>query len=195
MFFPIRRRAHDSGTESVAARSIQLNAAFDSDSAFLLWLAEVITGDPKVAEECLVDAWKISQHQSGLFVGWLTQWARAATIRQAIQRVHGQILRASHNYDQIRCSHGGHVPIPLEQFRELQSVSAQEIVSELDPFVRAVGILRGVSHCVLQDCSIRLGATRTSVAAACCTFDRWIVVRKQTCMRDEPVHHCEELIW
>jgi hypothetical protein len=172
-----------------------LNAAFDSDSAFLLWLAEVITGDPKVAEECLVDARKISQHQSGLFADWLTQWARAATIQQAILRVHGQILLASRNYDQIRCPHGGHVPVPLEQFRELQSVSAQEIVSELDTFVRAVGLLRGVSHCVLQDCSIRLGTTRTSVAAACCAFDKWIVVRKQTCVHDEPVHQCEELIW
>jgi len=195
MFFSACRNAHDRGTESGAARSIQLNAAFDSDSGFLLWLAEVITGDSKVAEECLVDARKISQQQSGLFVDWLSQWARSATVQQAIQRAHGQILLVSHSYDQICCPHGGHALIPLEQMRELQSLSAQEIVSALDPFVRAVGILRGVSHCVLQDCSIRLGATRTSVAAAYCVFDQWIILRKQKRVHDEPVHDCEELIW
>ena len=187
--------AHKSGIESGAARSIQLDAAFDSDSAFLLWLAEVITGDSQVAEECLVDARKISQQHSGLFVDWLTQWARSATIQQAIQRVHTQISLASHNYDQIRCPHGGHVPVPLEEFRELQSVSAQKVAAELDPFVRTVGVLRGVSHCALQDCSIRLGVTRTSVAAACCVFEQWTVQRKQVYLHAEPVTHSGELIW
>ena len=95
--------AHKSGIESGAARSIQLDAAFDSDSAFLLWLAEVIAGDSQVAEESLVNARKISQQHSGLFVDWLTQWARSATIQQAIQRVHTQISLASRKYDQIRC--------------------------------------------------------------------------------------------
>jgi hypothetical protein len=194
MFFSIHRNANDGGTQPGAARSSQLNAAFDSDSTFLLWLAEVITGDSKVAEECLVDARTISEQQSGLFVDWLAQWARSATIQQAIQRAHGQILCASHNYDQIRCPHGGHVPTPLEDFRQLHLVSAQEIVSELDPFVRAVGILRGVSRCAIQDCSIRLAATRTSVAAACCVFEQWTANRYRAFAYDEAVRHCEELI-
>ena len=154
----------------------------------------MITGDRKIAEECLVDARKISQQQSNLSVNWMSQWARSATIKQAIQKAHGQILIASHNYDQIHCPHGGHPVIAIEQMRELQSVSAQEIVSELDPFARAVGILRGVSHCVIKDCSIRLGTTSNSVAAACCAFEKWML-RKQRCARDETVHHSELLIW
>ena len=195
MFFSTCRDAHNSGTESGAARSKHLTAVFDSDSTFLLWLAEVITGDPNVAQECLVDARKISEQQSGLFVDWLSQWSRSATIQQAIQRAYRQISLASQKYEQIRCPHGGHVPLSLEHFRILQSVPAQKIAADLDPFVRAVGILRGVSHCVLQDCAIRLGVSRTSVAAACCVFEHWTDLRKPSSVQDEPARHCGDLIW
>jgi hypothetical protein len=67
MFSSICRNAHDSGIESEAARSIQLNAVFDSDSEFLLWLAEVIHRRP---EGCRGTPGRRAEGQSATVYSW-----------------------------------------------------------------------------------------------------------------------------
>jgi hypothetical protein len=156
-----------------AAQSADVDNAFGADSAFLLWIAEAVAGSRSAAEQCLIDARSISRERSGLFADWLAQWARSATLNQAIWHAHEEISAAARRYEQSRCPHGGHVAPTLDEIRELSELPPQELVHSLDPFVRTVALMRGVSHCALQDCAIRLGTTRSAVAVACCEFDRW----------------------
>jgi hypothetical protein len=160
--------------QSVAARRQAIEQAFTEDLAFLIWLAEVITGDRATAQRCVVDARSLSDQHSGVFVDWLAQWARISTVKQAILCNEHEIEQASHIYESRRCPHGGHASPTAEQIRGLHQLGAQKIVRSLDAFARVVILLRGVSHCTLQDCAIRLGTTRAAVAVACCEVERWM---------------------
>ena len=156
-----------------SAHAVMENA-FQEDSTYLLWLAEVITGDSARARQCVIDARLISEQHSGLFVDWLAQWARTSTIMHAIGDSRTEIMLASQIYQERHCPHGGHAPTTTEQIMQLRQLPAEEIVRSLDAFVRAIALLRGVSHCALQDCALRLGTTRYAVAAASCELDRWL---------------------
>jgi hypothetical protein len=171
--------------QSAAARRQAIEQAFTEDSAFLIWLAEVITGDYATAHQCVVDARSLSDQHSGVFVDWLAQWARISTIKQAVLRTEHEISQAAHSYEKRRCPHGGHASPTAEQLRGLQELEAQEIVRSLDAFARVVLLLRGVSQCTLQDCAIRLGTTRAAIAVACCEVERWMpAVAISTSRRD-----------
>jgi hypothetical protein len=165
----------------VLVTTAEVEDQFDTESVFLHWLAEVITGDRLLAESCVTDARNIASRRAGLFVEWLTQWARAATIQCAIDRTHKEILAAAYEYKDFRCSHGGHAPLSAEEVSALQGIPIHEITTTLDPFVRAVMILRGIPHCAIQDCALRLRTTRLAVCAGCCVAAQWLQGR---CARD-----------
>lgn len=97
----------------------EINKAFEADSRFLKWLAELITGDPEIGEQCVADARKLTKERSGVFSNWLGQWARSATIDRAIAHGRNQINAASQRYVNSSCSHGGHVPLAAEEVDSL----------------------------------------------------------------------------
>lgn len=170
---------------------IEIQHEFDTESIFLHWLAEVITGDPQIAERCVTDARALASKHSGAFVDWLTQWARTATIQCAIQQSQKEIFAASNKYKHFRCSHGGHAPLSPEEIRMLQTTPIHEIITTLDPFVRAVIILRAIPHCVVQDCALRLGTTRLAVCAGCCAAAQWLQVRSSKLTTSNSDFQCE----
>jgi hypothetical protein len=164
-------------SKPVIVSTVEIQHEFDAESVFLLWVAEVITGDPQLAEKCVTDARNIASTRSGIFLDWLTQWARTATIQCAIGHSQKQIISAAWKYRDFRCSHGGHAPLSRDETRLLRTTPISEILTTLDPFVRTVMILRAIPNCAVQDCALRLGTSRLVVCAGCCAAAQWLQMR------------------
>lgn len=156
------------------ASPTEIEAAFDAESDNLRWLARLVTGDVHAAERCVTDARRISSARSGLFSDWLKQWARSATIQQAIEHSRYDIAASAITYEKSRCDHSGHEPPSWEVIERFRAMSLDQVKSELDPFVRAVMALRGGQRCNIQECALRLASTRSAVMAACCVLDEWL---------------------
>lgn len=160
------------------ASPIQIERIFDVESKTLKMVARLITGDEQAAARCVMDARLLSIKRSGVFVDWLGNWTRWATIQRAIEYNQNGIAIASQKYGKARCMHGGHTLPNLEDLTRLPDSTHQEIISELDSFVRAVLVLRGIQHCTIQDCALRLGSSRSVVLAACCSSNEWFIAHR-----------------
>ncbi len=171
------RTKNEHGYKQNLASPAEIDKAFEEQSGYLKWLAEVITGDRALAEQCVADARRAAMETSGVFSDWSVPWARAATIERAVEYVGHEIGSSSHRYAQVRCLHGGHAPLTLVDIDSLREICPQEIVAELDPFARAVLLLRSVQRCTVQDCALRLGSVRSAVAGACCALEQWLHLR------------------
>ena len=151
------------------ASAAEIQGTFEELNEELLWLAEVITGDAGVAAECVINATKLSQNQSTIFREWLAQWARHATVRSSIEHMRARISSvAKVKYQHVHCPHGGHEVLSSAEAAALRQWPAMTLAALLDPFSRAVLILRGVEHAVIQDCALTLNVPRGAVLAAYC---------------------------
>jgi hypothetical protein len=176
MFWSSKNDAPEtSARDSRFASAVEIQDVFEAQSEQLLWSAEVITGDSKLAALCVIDASKLAGNNSAIFRDWLEQWARNATVRASLAHMHAQISHtAETRYEHVQCSHGGHEPLSSGEVAALQQWPPSELASHLDPLSRAVLILRGVQHAAVQECALTLGVPRTMVLAAYCNAIDWL---------------------
>jgi hypothetical protein len=162
--------------DSQFASVVEIREVFESLSEQLLWFAEVITGDPSMAAQCVIDASNLTEKNSTIFRDWLAQWARNATVRNSLAHMHAQIVQAAElKYERAQCPHGGHETLSSGEVAALQQWPASELASHLDPLSRAVLILRGIQHAAIQDCALTLGVSRTAILAAYCGGINWLM--------------------
>lgn len=171
-----KARSHSlPATDPRIASAAELNEAFLQQQEHLSWLAEVITGDADMAQVCVVNAWRLSKGGTGVFRDWLVQWARSSTVRSAVHCMREQIAAESEKYSELKCTHGGHPVLAVQEAESLKDLKVAEITSNLDTFSRAVLLLRGVQGCALQDCALTLGVSRLAVSSAYCGAREWMV--------------------
>src|SRR5512136_1337638 len=65
----------------------------------LHWLALFLTGEGKLADECVVDACSIAESQASLFHEWLVHWAAGATVTSALQIRHAEVAALAPEYE------------------------------------------------------------------------------------------------
>jgi hypothetical protein len=154
---------------------VEVRGVFKSLSEQLLWFAEVITGDSKLAARCVINASKLAEYNSKLFRNWLAQWAQNATVRSSLAAMHAEILHtAKTRYERVQCPHGGHEALSSGEVAALQQWPASELTSHLDPLSRVVLILRGVQQEAIQNCALTLGVPRAAILAAYCGANDWL---------------------
>ena len=154
-------------------------ACFRQQRNVLLRLAFLITGDNATAEQSLQSACGTTLKGHAPFREWLSQWARVATITNAISQCIGDIRKCEAMHKDQRCTHAEHLSKGDDAEREhrLNAVVATDpevVITELDPLSRAVLVLIVATGSSIQDCVMRLNVSRPAVLAANCAALTWL---------------------
>ena len=146
---------------------------------FLSQLALLITGDSALAEQSVVNACEMTVRGHSPFRDWLLEWAKAATITDAISQCAENIRDCEVAYKGQTCSHVEHMSLIDAEERAgylaiLLSTDILKVITELDALSRAVLVLRLAIRSSIQDCALRLNVGRAAVLAANCCAMTWL---------------------
>jgi len=170
-------------TAAVDARNhaspAEIVACFQDQRNVLGRLAFLITGDQATAEQAVVQACEMTIQGNSPFRDWLFEWAKAATIARAISHGTEAIRICETAYKDRRCPHGEHLSQGGVEERAadldlILGTDAQTLIAELDPLCRAVLVLRVAIRSSIQDCALRLNASRAAVLGANCHAMTWL---------------------
>lgn len=160
----IRNIANSSGRETVE----EIRTAFDENSQELMWLAEFLTGDDRMASACVFDAYELTQSEYQMSHVWFWTWPREATIRSTLDLLQGRIQQLASVYESRACFHRQYAPLPPEAI-ELVEDHSETLQLRLDALCRFVLILCGVEQRSTLEAALALGVSRDAVEAAYCT--------------------------
>ena len=141
----------------------------------LEWLANFLTGDEKIAAACVVDACALAESGNSGFQEWLSEWARLATIRSAIQIQQRRIAQLSSAYMQRWCIHGGHTALSSD-WREILEEESSILIAKLDVLCRSALVICGLEKRSSHEAALLLGVDRTSVEGAYCAAIKFLEV-------------------
>lgn len=156
------------------ATADEIRMAIDAEHDYLYWIALLITGDPALADKCLVDAIGVATLSGGVFYDWLSRWARSATARLAAKTIHDLLITSSRQYATHACEHTNHTALSVEETESLRQIDPRQVISELDPISRASLIMRGVQGFSVSGCALFIEAPRRCVIGAYCRALRWL---------------------
>ncbi len=172
-----------SSTAAVDARNYpspaEIVACFQDQRNVLGRLAFLITGDQATAEQAVVQACEMTLQGNSPFRDWLFEWAKAATIANAISHGTEAIRIYEVAYKDRRCPHVEHLSQGDAEERAasldlILGADAQKLIAELDPLCRAVLVLRVAIRSSIQDCALRLNVSRAAVLGANCHVLTWL---------------------
>src|SRR5271166_801000 len=111
---------------------------FHDEASLLNRIALLITGDQVTADESVINACEMTLHGNRPFRDWLLEWAKAATISNAISRCAGEIRRCEASYGGRYCRHSEHLSQGDAEERRvylniLLQADPSRIIAELDP--------------------------------------------------------------
>jgi DNA-directed RNA polymerase specialized sigma24 family protein len=184
---------HASTTASEAsnhASPAEIVACFQDHRPLLGKLAFLITGDQAMADQAMVRACEITLRGNSPFRDWLLEWAKVATIVDAISRQGKTIRMCEAVYKDRRCPHVEHLRQLDDERRAaglalILQMDAQKIIAELDPLCRAILVLRIAIQSSIQDCSLRLNVSRSAAVAANCVAMSWLDYRHVKPLEDD----------
>jgi len=161
------------------ASPAEVVACFQDQRGLLGKLAFLITGDRSAADLAIVAACEITLRGNSPFRDWLFEWAKAATITNAISQRAVAIRLCEAGYRDRPCDHAEHLLQGDSEERSahldlILQANGQELIAELDPLCRAVLVLRVAIRSSIQDCVIRLNVPRAAVLAANCRAMTWL---------------------
>jgi len=161
------------------ATNEELTATFVTEHDHLYWISLVITGDPALATNCLVDASRLSSTRTGVFRDWLVTWSRYATARIAVSSMRDAIAASAQRYASASCTHSNHELFSSEQIEFVRQLDPALLFTELDPITRSILILRGCQAVSIGDCALLLQISRKCVIGAYCNATRWVSQRSR----------------
>ena len=165
------RRERTRYGQSELASSSEMQATFNAEYEDLYWRALVITGEPQLARQSVVNASGLSSSNTGVFRDWLVRWARSATARVAAESVREQIITVAGKYVNWTCSHSDHPLFSAKQVASLRRADALQSVADLNPLERAVLVLRGIQRASVPECALLLTVSnRCVIGAYCCVL-------------------------
>lgn len=161
------------------ASAAEVVECFQDARPLLTRLALLITGDSTSAEQSVVNACEMTAKSHRPFRDWLLEWAKVATITDAISACAENIRGCELAYGGQGCSHAEHMSLTDAEEREgylaiLLSTDIANINAELDALSRAVLVLRLAIRSSIQDCVLRLNVGRAAVLAANCRAMTWL---------------------
>lgn len=159
------RRDTEASPKRPRASCEELAGAFDLYRDTLTQLGLFLTGRSDLAESCIVSATLANTQCNQVFVDWLENWARHATIAAAIRMMRPQIVEAAQAYDSRRCSCTSHT---LEASEVIEAFEADPDPPPLDTLARFALVLRGVERQSVSESALLLGIPAVQVETACC---------------------------
>jgi len=146
----------------------QMQAAFHREAEDLYWIALVITGEPELARQSVVNAAGQASTGTIVFRKWLVNWAHSATARVAVEAVHDQIIAAAKQYGDWESCASDHELLSDEDAAAIRNLNPFDLISRLDILERSVLVLHGVQYASIAECSRLLNVSRRSVLSAYC---------------------------
>ncbi len=127
---------------------------FETDMNRLYRLSFLLTGDEPVAEQCFLSGLQRAQEGNPIFKNWAEAWARRMIILDAIRVLQPQlIVDTSESLGQV----AGDCATDRIEIAEIVKLPVFE------RFAFVMSVLEGYSD---HECSLHLGCTRATVAAA-----------------------------
>jgi hypothetical protein len=167
-------RQHENFRKDRLATANEIRMVLDAEHDYLYWIALLITGDAVLANKCLVDVTGLSTTSCGVFHEWLSRWARTATARIAASSVRDVLVASSQQYATSACEHASHELLSEERVEFIRCFEPQQVISKLDPFSRAILVLRGIQGLSISDCALSIEVPRRCVIGAYCRALRWV---------------------
>jgi len=169
-------KAQEDRSRASAAEVVE---CFREARPFLSRLAFLITSNSASAEQSVVNACEMTAKGHRPFRDWLLEWAKVATITEAISECAENIRSCEVAYRGLACTHVEHTPLTdaEERARYLDILLGPDIlkmITELDALSRAVLVLRLAIRSSIQDCVLRLNLGRAAVLAANCRAMTWL---------------------
>lgn len=167
------RRERTRYGQSELASGSEMQATFNAEYEDLYWRALVITGEPQLARQSVVNARGLASSNTGVFRDWLVRWAQSTIVRVAAESVRDQIIAVARKYVNWTCSHSDHPLFSAEQVASLRRVDALQSVADLNPLERAVLVLHGIQRASIPECALLLTVSnRCVISAYCCVLQR-----------------------
>lgn len=126
---------------------------FETDMNRLYRLSFLLTGDELVAERCFLGGLQMAQEGAPVFKNWAEPWARRMIILDAIRVLHLQLADTSESFRRVV----GDCATDRIEIAEIVKLPVFE------RFAFVMSVLEGYSD---HECSLHLGCTRATVAAA-----------------------------
>jgi hypothetical protein len=161
------------------ASAAEIVACFRDERCLLTKLAFLITEDQASADRAVDNACAVTLHGSSPFRDWLLEWAKAATITNAISQKLPALRNCEAAYQQKQCNHAEHswqydAPEREAGLNLIVEADPRKLTAELDPLCRAILVLRLAIRSSIQDCVLRLNVSRAAVLAANCQAMTWL---------------------
>ncbi len=174
-FHASMKAAHDRNFASAS----EIVTCFQNEGSHLGKLAFMITGDQATADQSVVNAREITLHGNSPFREWLLEWAKVATVTNAIS-LRPEAIRVYEALYKVRpCTHIDHLWQGDAEEREstlnlIIQADAQKLIAELDPLCRAILVLRVAIRSSIEECVLRLNVSRAAVLGANCRAMTWL---------------------
>ena len=168
-----------SAPSSVYASMSDIVRCFEDQKPLLTKLALLITGDEFVAARCVENARESTLRSHSPFRDWIVEWAKTATIQNALVRSARLIRSFEGVHKNQPCDHLEHLADdPERDFNgDLQNVlraDAHVVIANLDPLSRAVLVLRLALRSSIRECAFRLNVSPLAVLGANCRAMEWL---------------------
>lgn len=161
------RTKADGKLRSRHASEGEVQEAFNEYREGLDSLALFLTGDPRLAEACIVDARALASTHNHVFEEWLEHWARRATILSAIEMQKARIAELASAYERCPCPHREHASIAPE-VAELLKKQGEALIYRTDVLCRCALVLRGIENYSSGEGALMLNISRAALSAAYC---------------------------
>jgi DNA-directed RNA polymerase specialized sigma24 family protein len=189
-----RRTKADDKLRSRHASEGEVQEAFNEYREGLDSLALFLTGDPSMAEACIVDARALASTHNHVFEEWLEHWARRATILSAIEMQKASIAQLASGYERCPCPHQEHASIAPE-FAGLLKNRGESLIYRTDVLCRCALVLRGIENYSAGEGALMLNISRAAFNGAYCAAlqSLAIMTREMVVDLDGIDSHCVSL--
>jgi DNA-directed RNA polymerase specialized sigma24 family protein len=161
------RTKADGRLRSRHATGGEVQEAFNQYREGLDSLALFLTGDPRLAEACIVDARALASTHNHVFEEWLEHWARRATILSAIDMQKTRIAQLASAYERCPCPHQEHASTAPE-IAELLNKQGEGFIYRTDVLCRCALVLRGIENYSSSEAALMLNISRAAFNGAYC---------------------------
>jgi DNA-directed RNA polymerase specialized sigma24 family protein len=133
----------------------------------LLRLALFLTGDERLADSCLTAARALAAAYKNVFLHYVTQWVRRATILSAVRLQQLRLSQLGNMYTARHCPHEVH---PVLSAEEIDSLKAQcrTCALQLDLLCRFALVMYGIEKYSPAQAALLLGVSQNAFDAAYC---------------------------
>lgn len=140
----------------------------------LEWRANLLTGDKKVATECVSDACALAEAEPPV-QQWLLECVRLATIRSAVHIQKRRIAQLSSVYKKRPCIHRGHAALSDDSV-EIVIEESNTLITKMDVLCRCALVICGLEERPIHEAALMLGVDRSSVEGAYCAAIHFLEV-------------------